>query len=153
MDLERLQRLIDLMKQTGVTELSIEQPDFKVSVKRGSVSPATAKPAAAQEAAAQPEQPAGEATVQVRAPLLGVFYHGDGSDPNTRVDVGDWVTAGQVLGTIEAMKVRNEVRAPVSGVVEKILVGEEAPVEYGQPLFTILSRTEEANVVVEPAQQ
>jgi acetyl-CoA carboxylase biotin carboxyl carrier protein len=149
MDLERIERLIELMKQTGVSEISIEQPDYKVTIKRGGS--AEAAPAALAEPAAQGEVPQAPGLVQVHAHMLGIFRHGDGEDPATRADVGAWVTAGQTLGTIEAMKVHSEVRSPVSGTVEEVLVGEEASVEYGQPLFTIMPKTEHADVPPEQA--
>jgi len=152
MDLERIERLIELMKQTGVDELSVEQPDLKISIKRGGASAAPGKPAVDVTSVANAESaPTTGETVQVTAHMLGIFRHGDVSDPASRTDVGDWVTAGQVLGTIEAMKVRSEVRSSVSGTVEEILVSDDASVEYGQPLFTILPKTEQADVVGEQA--
>jgi acetyl-CoA carboxylase biotin carboxyl carrier protein len=141
------------MKQTGVDELSVEQPDFKISIKRGGASAAPGKPTVEVTSAfaAEPVASTTGETVQVTAHMLGIFRHGDVSDPASRADVGDWVTAGQVLGTIEAMKVRSEVRSSVSGTVEEILVSDDASVEYGQPLFTILPKTEQADVVGEQA--
>lgn len=146
MDLERIERLIELMKQTGVAEISIEQPDYKISIK-GAGSSAAAKSAA--EQAAEPEATAGAGVVEVRAHMLGIFRHGDGSGPASGVEVGERVAAGQILGTIEAMKVHSEVHSPVAGTIKEVLVGEGASVEYGQPLFTILPETEQADVVLE----
>ncbi len=151
MDLERIERLIELMKQTGVAEISVEQPDYKISIKRGG-SP-TATPKATVEPAAEPHAPGSPGVVEVRAHMLGIFRHGDGSDPSSRPKVGDPVAAGQILGTIEAMKVHSEVHAPVTGTIQAVLVGEEASVEYGQPLFTILPETEQADVAPQEEQQ
>ena len=142
MDLERVQRLIDLMKQSGVSELTIEQPDFKVSIKRGG-SPAHHASSVPQAAGAEPSaEPLTLLPIEVLAQLVGVFHHGDGSDPASVVRVGRQVAAGQVLGSIEAMKVRNEVRSPVSGRVSEVVVGDGAAVQYGQVLFRVTPEME-----------
>jgi len=135
------------MKQNGVTELSIEQPEFKVSIKRGG---SAGHQAAEAHQGAQEEPAAGALRLQpveVLAHLVGIFHHGDGADPASVARAGRQVAAGQVLGSIEAMKVRNEVRSPVSGRVSEVLVGEGAAVQYGQVLFRVepeMERTDES---------
>jgi acetyl-CoA carboxylase biotin carboxyl carrier protein len=145
MDIERIQRLIDLMKQSGVAELSIEQPDLKISIKRGG---APAKGAHAAPDIAEGDSSAAGLTLQpveVLAQRVGVFHHGDGSDPASVARVGRKVAAGQVLGTIEAMKVKDEVRCPLAGMVSEVLIEDGAAVQYGQVLFRLTPEMEQGN--------
>lgn len=146
MDLKRVEELIELMRESGVTQLSLELPDFKVSITRGlqgaEVSEtgvqrthASAPPPGEQpETAAAPEHVSG---VTVVSPVVGVFHNGGMLDPREMVRVGDRVREGQLLAAIEAMKVPNELRAPTSGMVTHLLVEDGSAVEYGQTLFVI----------------
>jgi acetyl-CoA carboxylase biotin carboxyl carrier protein len=142
MDLKRIEDLIDLMRRSGVSQLAVELPDYKISITRGperAGGPAEAAPREAEMGEPQPaagEQPASTA-VSVVAPVVGVFYNGGLLDPRTMVQEGDRVQEGQLLAAIEAMKVPNEIRAPTGGVVSRLLVEDGAAVEYGQPLFLI----------------
>jgi acetyl-CoA carboxylase biotin carboxyl carrier protein len=144
-DLKKVEELIELMRQSGVTELSLELPDFKVSITRGpegaqvTVPPQPEQPATAVEQRPRPE-PRTDASVTalpVVAPVVGVFHNGGMLDPREVVREGDRVREGQLLAAIEAMKVPNDLRAPVSGIVSRLLVEDGAPVEYGQTLLTI----------------
>ena len=74
---------------------------------------------------------------RVKAPLVGTFYLASSPDSEPFVSVGDTVKKGQILGIIEAMKLKNEIESEYDGVVESILVENEQMVEYGQPLFVI----------------
>ncbi len=146
-DLKRVEELIELMRQSGVIQLSLELPDFKVSITRGpeGFEVATAsQPAPTQEAAPREQlpspAPAPESittAMPVVSPVVGIFHNGGMLDPREFVREGDRVREGQLLAAVEAMKVPNELRAPVSGVVARLLVEDGAPVEYGQPLFLI----------------
>ena len=142
MDLTRIEELIELMRRSGVMELSLEVPDYKVSIKRGAEGqPATvareeaAASAVSQEAAveAAPETTA----LPVVAPVVGVFHNGGMLDPREMVKVGDRVEEGQLLAAIEAMKVPNDLHAPVGGTISRLLVEDGAAVEYGQTLLFI----------------
>ena len=143
MDLTRIEELIELMRRSGLMELSLELPDYKVSIKRGAeAQPATVAPEAleaaspvSQEAtvAAEPETSA----QPVVAPVVGVFHNGGMLDPRETVKVGDRVEEGQLLAAIEAMKVPNELHAPVGGTISRLLVEDGAAVEYGQTLLFI----------------
>ena len=149
MDLTKIEELIALMRQSGVTQLSLELPDYKVSITRGPEPPAA--PAAGDPPAGSAWPPAdppvragGPAeglaamALTVIAPVVGVFRNG-GSAPGRQVIAGGGrVKRGQLLATIEAMKVPNEVRSPVDGVVTSVAVEDGAAVEYGQTLFVIL---------------
>lgn len=144
MDLERIEELIDLMRRSGVTQLSLELPDCKVSITRAgepegqaAPPPAAAAPAAAVRAPeATPIGAPGE-PITVTSPVVGLFRNGDGTKGRRAVAVGDRVTRGMLLATIEAMKVPNEIRSPADGVVSAVFVDDGATVEYGQPLFAI----------------
>lgn len=143
MDLKRVEELIELMRRSGVTQLAIELPDYKISIKRG---PESAEPAAGEASAREPvEAPAlrmsaeqsSPAALPVVSPVVGVFHNGGMLDPREIIREGDRVREGQVLAAIEAMKVPNEIRAPVNGVVSRLLVADGSAVEYGQPLLMI----------------
>lgn len=160
MELSRVQELIDLMQESGVTQLSLELPDFKVSITRGpegekveteggyeeQSQAAESAEAEGQAAEARPS----EHSLPVVSPVVGVFHNGGMFDPREIVREGDRVREGQVLAAIEAMKVPNELRAPASGVISRMLVDDGAAVEYGQPLLMIEPDREEGPGEGEP---
>ncbi len=146
MDLKRVEELVEFMRESGLTHLSLELPDFKVSITRGPEGPevtaeggaAPSEPERADVGRPAAEAEQGEATgLQVVAPVVGVFHNGGMLDPRDIVAVGDRVEEGQLIAAIEAMKVPNELRAPVSGRVTHLLVEDGSAVEYGQTLFVI----------------
>lgn len=151
MDAKELKRVLDAIKDAELSELTLETPDYKLTVKRGSLAPpSAAAPPAAQPQFASPasaptpavqETPAPAAPksnlVEVTAPIVGTFYASPSPDAGIFVKVGDRVKAGQVLCIIEAMKLMNEIEAESSGTVREILVKNEEPVEYGQVLFRL----------------
>jgi acetyl-CoA carboxylase biotin carboxyl carrier protein len=142
-DLSRVEELIELMRESGVTQLSLELPDFKVSISRGpegtrvrsQVEAETSAEAEEEQAAAPVE--AERAGLPVVSPVVGIFHNGGMLDPREIVREGDRVREGQLIAAIEAMKVPNELRAPVTGVVSRLLVEDGAAVEYGQTLLLI----------------
>ena len=167
MDPKELKRLLESVKESGISELTLETPDYKLSVKRGSevqyvsaplaVTPQTAAQAALAPAVTPTTTPALQAApaaqmpepalaspaaapsnlVDIVAPIVGTLYAASGPDAPPFVKVGDRVQAGSVLCIIEAMKLMNEIEAEVGGVVREILVKNEEPVEYGQALFRL----------------
>jgi acetyl-CoA carboxylase biotin carboxyl carrier protein len=147
-DLTRVEELIELMRQSGVTQLSLELPDFRVSITRGPEGTWIDSPPQLQsvgeqpspEAPGQPEQPeavAAASALPVVAPVVGVFHNGGMLDPREPIREGDRVREGQLLAAIEAMKVPNELRSPANGVISRLLVENGATVEYGQTLLLI----------------
>jgi len=146
MDLKRVEQLIELMRRSGVTQLCLELPDYKISIKRGpegegshpipGETAKTEKPGVSPQAPPEAERQVAPA-MPVLSPVVGVFHNGGMVTPREIVREGDRVQKGQLLAAIEAMKVPNELRAPVSGVVSKLLVRDGDPVEYGQELFLI----------------
>lgn len=148
------------MRESGVTQLSLELPDFKVSITRGSEGekvetegapeqqPETAE--VQQQAARAREVQSSRHSLPVVSPVVGVFHNGGMFDPREMVREGDRVREGQLLAAIEAMKVPNDLRAPTSGVVSRLLVDDGAAVEYGQPLLMIEPDTGEEPSEGEP---
>jgi acetyl-CoA carboxylase biotin carboxyl carrier protein len=151
MDLRKLKKLIDLVQESGISELEITEGEEKVKiVKGGGVSVSQAPPSAPQPAisapppatgaagavaAAQPE-PGQEGHV-VKAPMVGTFYRSPSPDAKAFIEVGQPIKEGQTICIIEAMKLMNEIESDASGVVKAILVENGQPVEYGQPLFIL----------------
>ncbi len=156
-DLHEIEELIDLMRRSGVSELSLELPDYKVKIKRAPEGETVAAGAPGAPAAAAPEANnapgvGGQANVTIIAevvsvvsPVVGVFHNGGLGEPRTPINAGDSVQEGQLLAVIEAMKVPNEVRTPVSGVIAQVVVEDGAAVGYGDRLFLIQPAKEEAN--------
>lgn len=153
MEIKDLKRLLDAAAETGVSEITLETGEYKLTVKRGVTEAVAAQPAAApalaqsapapQEAVA-PAQEAPQAApepsstlVEVTAPIVGTFYASSAPDAPPYVKVGDRVEQGQILCIIEAMKLMNEIEAETAGRVAEVLVKNEDPVEYGQVLFRI----------------
>jgi len=157
MNLKELKELIEMLKNTDISEVEIERSGVKVRIRKGGdvtfhpsmprmeyppaaiVAPSVmeaARPAAEQAAAPAPvAAPANQ--VKVTSPIVGTFYRSSSPDKPSYVEVGDTVKKGQVLCIIEAMKLMNEIESEVSGKVVQALVENGQPVEYGQALFVI----------------
>lgn len=150
MEFENLLTLIDKVASTDLTDFSIDNGDFKISMKRKQkevVVTTVPEGMLAQQAITQ--VPVAAASIQasqndtipdgntVKAPLVGTFYNAASPENPAFVKVGDTVKKGQTLGIIEAMKLMNEIESEFDGVVEAILIENEQMVEYGQPLFVI----------------
>jgi len=140
MDLDDIKALIDLLKETDVTELEIEQEGRKIKISRSKVFTQMELPkivhGPAEAAKAREIEEAGR-LVTVTAPLVGTFYRASSPDAPPFVDVGAKIKKGQVLCIVEAMKLMNEIESEVDGVIARILVENGQPVEYGEPLFLI----------------
>lgn len=148
MDLRKLKKLIDLVQESGISELEVTEGEEKVRIAKHSVAPMAmahsysvpaapvAAPAlsAAATAAAEDALPEGHV---VKAPMVGTFYRSPSPGAGAFVEVGQSVKQGDTLCIIEAMKLLNEIEADASGVVKAILVDNGQPVEYGEPLFVI----------------
>ncbi len=151
MDLRKLKTLIDLVAESGISELEVTEENDKVrivnKVQTVAVAPApvVAAPVAAPAVAAAPTAPAEPAVADkpvvegttVTSPMVGTFYRSPNPGADPFVKVGDKVEAGQTLCIIEAMKLLNEIEAETSGTIKEILVDNAQPVEFGQPLFII----------------
>ena len=151
MDLRKLKKLIDLVEESGISELEITEGEEKVKIVKGGMAtmvaaapvvaaaPApAARPAIAQSAGPAPAaEPAAQEGHVVKAPMVGTFYRSPSPDAKVFVEVGQAVKAGDTICIIEAMKLMNEIEADASGSVKAILVENGQPVEYGQPLFIL----------------
>lgn len=148
MDLRKLKKLIDLVQESGISELEVTEGEEKVRIAK-QLAPAagptyvTAAPAAQAAAApaaiSVPADPADETPEGhvVKSPMVGTFYRAAAPGEKPFVEIGDSISSGDRLCIIEAMKLMNEIDADVAGVVKAILVENGQPVEYGQPLFVI----------------
>lgn len=141
MKLEEIRELLKLLKESDVTEFSLESAGMKLTIRKGS-HPSGAGETSARPETAPPPVAAAPAAPQeelytVKAPMVGTFYRAPAPDAPPYVQVGDRVEKGQVLCIIEAMKLMNEIEAEVAGEIVDILVENAQPVEYGQPLFLI----------------
>jgi len=141
-DIDSLRQLLALMSEHGLAELEVEQEDLVVRLRKAGAGapaaapgPAMAAPAAPAPVAAHPA--AEEKLPTVNSPMVGTFYVAPTPDAAAFVKVGDRVTEDSVVCIIEAMKVFNEIRAEMSGTIEKILVKDSQPVEFGQPMFVV----------------
>jgi acetyl-CoA carboxylase biotin carboxyl carrier protein len=145
MELDELKKLIDLLKDTDVTDIQIEKEGVKIRLKREKFLSAfervaaAAPPEAVEKASLHPAVPQEDSSrlVTVTAPLVGTFYRSPSPDAPHFVEVGQQVKKGQVLCIIEAMKLMNEIESEADGVVVRALVENNHPVEYGEPLFLI----------------
>jgi acetyl-CoA carboxylase biotin carboxyl carrier protein len=155
-DPEKIRSLVELMAEHELAEVSIRSGDEEIVLKRGvpgghSVTyghsmpamhmpmhaPSSAPSAAAPPAAASPPVDADAGLVAIKSPMVGTFYASpDPNSPNF-VSEGSKVRDNTVVCIVEAMKVFNEIKADVSGTIVKVLTRNEAPVEYGQPLFMV----------------
>lgn len=149
MDLRKLKKLIDLVQESGISELEVTEGEEKVRIaKQLAAAPvahqvyaaapvAHAAPAAAAPAAAASSEPALPEGHIVKSPMVGTFYRASSPDAKAFAEVGDSVKQGQTLCIVEAMKLLNEIEADASGVIKAILVENGQPVEFGEPLFVI----------------
>ncbi len=150
MDLKDIKAIIDLMKKNSITEFELEQKDSKLRLKRGSAiglvgsgndEPAMVVPAPMAPtlvpAPASPAPAANTGEVEIKSPMIGTFYRSPSPESAPYVDVGTEVNADTVVAIIEAMKVMNEIKSELRGVITQMLVENGKPVEFGQPLFKI----------------
>ena len=152
MTLAQIQDLIKFVSKSGVSEVEIEQKDFKITIKTASsrkevqvitqAAPAAAAPAPVAAAPAPVTAPAPAPAVEskyitIKAPMIGTFYRAAGPGKPIFVNVGDEVKPGKTICIIEAMKLFNEIESEVSGKIVKVLVDDAKPVEYDQPLFLV----------------
>jgi acetyl-CoA carboxylase biotin carboxyl carrier protein len=153
MDLKQIQELVKIVTKSGISELSVKDGEFEVTIKTGGTfqpfqQPAVqyapvsfdprVEPKGETAAETQAAQAKADNTFTFKSPMIGTFYRKPGPDKDLFVKVGDTIKKGDVLCIIEAMKLFNEIEYDGdSGKVIKILVDESSPVEYDQPLFLI----------------
>ncbi len=152
MDIRKVKKLIELLEESGISEIEISEGEESVRISRypnpGTVSvqtlqhppmmapPAAPAPAASAEPAAAPPPPVARGQ-QVTAPMVGTFYSGPAPGAKPFVEIGTEVKPGDTLCVIEAMKMMNQIESEIAGRVVSILVENGSPVEFGQALFII----------------
>lgn len=149
MDIRKVKKLIELLEESNINEIEIKEGEESVRISRGSSvvaapiaapvaaqAPVAAAPAAAPVEAA-PEAPQTTGHV-IKSPMVGTFYRSPSPSSPVFIEVGQTVKAGDVICIVEAMKMMNQIEADKAGVVEAILVEEGQPVEFDQPLVTIV---------------
>lgn len=163
MEYKQIQELIKTINKSNISELSIEEGDFKITIKQELAThtqfvsvpqaapvhisapqhaPQPAAPAALPAPAPTAEKPGAAAPaasnlITIKSPMIGTFYRSPSPDKPVFVNVGDEIKAGQVLCIIEAMKLFNEIESEVNGRVVKVIADDSSPVEYDQALFLI----------------
>ena len=160
MDFNQIQELIRLVSKNKLSEFSLKQGDFKLTIRnQGTVvegvapvmvaapqpvvsvaaAPVAAAPAAPTKAEASAAAAASEDAklLPIKSPMVGTFYRSGGPDKPPFIKIGDIVDMGSKVCIIEAMKLFNEIESEVKGKVVKILVEDASPVEYDQPLFLV----------------
>lgn len=164
MEFKQIQELIKAINKSNISELTVEDGEFKITIKQAQVSetqfvavqapvslpqmiqhsqmpqplpvPQPA-PATAPLAPATPKAESAGTTVIIRSPMIGTFYRSPSPDKPPFVSVGDEIKPGQVVCIIEAMKLFNEIESEISGRIVKVLADDTTPVEYDQPLFEV----------------
>ena len=161
MDLKEIQALIKFVSKSGAQEVSLETEDFKINIKTASgvaeqptiiqaVAPQPAMPVAAAPATDISVPSAPSATedastsdesnnnyIEVKSPMIGTLYRSPSPEQDAFVKVGSEIKPGDILCIIEAMKLFNEIESEVSGKIVKVLVDDQSPIEYDQPLFLV----------------
>jgi len=163
MNITEIQDLIKFVAKSGVNEVQIEHKEFKItiksdiSVKRGRAAAAKALELEVQQmqatmpiipmagapqitapVAVQAEEPEQDShLIEIKSPMIGTFYRRPSPDKDSFMEVGQQVNIGDTVCVIEAMKLFNEIESEVSGKIVKILVDDNSPVEYDQPLFLV----------------
>ena len=159
MNLKQIQDLIKFVSKSGVTEVSLETKEIKITIKTGNKTETVVTQVVPQIAAAPIAQPVVQAPtpapqtvaekaaetkagneakyITIKSPMIGTFYRTPSPDKPTFVNIGDEIKPGKVICIIEAMKLFNEIESEVSGKIVKVLVDNASPVEYDQPLFLV----------------
>ncbi|MFM2227512.1 MAG: acetyl-CoA carboxylase biotin carboxyl carrier protein [Bacteroidota bacterium] len=144
MNITQIQDLIKFVAKSGVSEVEIEQKDFKITI---TAAPMMAPPAPVALPAAAPAPVAAEAPaavapvasnlIEIKSPMIGTFYRSSAPDKPAFVEVGSEIKVGDKVCIVEAMKLFNEIESEVSGRIVKILVNDMSPIEFDQPLFLV----------------
>ena len=154
MKLKEIQNLIKFVARSGASEVSLEMEDVKITIKTSDSSTPivvqepivvpqqqviTSAPSTPQVVDTTPESSSEEDSnlITIKSPIIGTFYRKPSPDKPTFVEVGQNIAEGDILCVIEAMKLFNEIESEISGKIVKILIEDQSPVEFDQPLFII----------------
>ncbi|HDL6642017.1 TPA: acetyl-CoA carboxylase biotin carboxyl carrier protein [Yersinia enterocolitica] len=143
MDIRKIKKLIELVEESGISELEISEGEESVRISRAPAAPnypMMQQPALAAAVAPAPAEAAAPAAISghiVRSPMVGTFYRTPSPDAKAFIEVGQKVSVGDTLCIVEAMKMMNQIEADKSGTVKAILVENGQPVEFDEPLVVI----------------
>jgi acetyl-CoA carboxylase biotin carboxyl carrier protein len=164
LDLKEIRQIIEMMKRNDLSLFHLEREGFKIKLRKGvdfdtmvdklgssgvvmsapHAAPAASAPHPAEHAASghdsegdAPEAPSPAGSAKIVSPMVGTFYRAAGPGEKVFANVGDTVSEGTTVCIIEAMKVMNEIKAEVSGVITRVLVEDATPVQFETPLFEI----------------
>ena len=159
MKFQEIQKLIQLLADSNVSELNIKEGEFEITIQTDKVTqqvvvsapsapaaipvapvtpaPIAASPAVKESSSDSPTTESAPSGVEQKSPMIGTFYRKSSPDKPAFVKIGDTVKKGDVICIIEAMKLFNEIESDHDGVITKVLVEDSSPVEFGQPLFLI----------------
>lgn len=158
MDIRKVKKLIELLEESNIDEIEIKEGEESVRISRNgaaasiaaqhyaanlsaapvAAAPAAPAPVAAAAAPAEADSAAQNAGHVIKSPMVGTYYHAPSPGSPAFVEVGQHVKVGDVICIVEAMKMMNQIEADKAGVIEAILVEDGQPVEYDQPLVTIV---------------
>ena len=149
MDIRKIKKLIELLEESNVYEIEIKEGEEAVRISRGGApvaapqmyaapAPVAAPVAPAAAPAAEADAPAAISGHTVNSPMVGTFYQSPAPGAKSFVEVGQKVNAGDTICIVEAMKMMNQIEADKSGTIGAILVEDGEPVEFDQPLVTIV---------------
>jgi len=152
-DLKEIKAIIDLMKKNSITEFELERQDSKIKLKRGNnggmptvqydeltvagVSPALPQMTISPTLVTSTPAAAATGEIDIKSPMIGTFYRAPSPEAGNYAEVGTEVNADTVVCIIEAMKVMNEIKSEVKGIITHVLIENGKPVEFGQPLFKV----------------
>ena len=139
MDLQQIEKLVQIIENSSMLEFSIQEGDTKIKMsRRGTMGvPGEAAVTVAQTAPAAPIEEEAEDETYITSPIVGTFYSAPSPEAKAFVKVGDRVKAGQTVGILEAMKLMNEIESDFDCEIEAVLASNEQKIEYGQPLFKV----------------
>jgi acetyl-CoA carboxylase biotin carboxyl carrier protein len=147
-ELKDIKAIIDLMKKNSISEFELERQDFKIRLKRGGVTLTQADDggntaSSIQSGVSMPPISvvtalnSSSSDLEIKSPMIGTFYRAPSPESANYVEIGSEVNPDSVVCIIEAMKVMNEIKAEVRGIVTEILIDNAKPVEFGQPIFKV----------------
>ena len=139
MDLQQIEKLVQIIENSSMLEFSIQEGDTKIKMsRRGTMGvPGEAAVTVAQTAPAAPIEEEAEDETYITSPIVGTFYSDPSPEAKAFVKVGDRVKAGQTVCILEAMKLMNEIESDFDCEIEAVLASNEQKIEYGQPLFKV----------------
>jgi acetyl-CoA carboxylase biotin carboxyl carrier protein len=150
MDIKEIKKIIELMKENELSEFELAEEGFRITIRRKNgleshvmVTHPSSGQQVVQQAPAPAAVPAPEPAVnylEVKSPMVGTFYRSPSPEAEPFASIGREIEEDTVVCIVEAMKVMNEIKAEVRGVIRKILVENATPVEFGQPLFLVEPR-------------